>query len=260
MADTSRIRGKVAVVTGATSGIGTACARNLADAGARVVLTARRADRLDALAEEIASRDGAAWPYALDVTDRKAVARFRRWLEEHERDADILVNNAGLARGLAALHSAEYEDWDEMIETNVKGVLNMMRELLPGMVERNAGHVVNIGSIAGHIAYPGGGVYCATKFAVRGLTQGANLDLVNTKVRMSSVDPGLVETEFSLVRFRGDKERAKQTYEGVDALEPEDVAAAVRFVLEAPPRVNVLSMVVMPTVQRSPFVMGRSDS
>ena len=252
----SRIAGKVAVVTGATAGIGAACVHSLAEAGVRVIATGRRSDRLQALADEIAEAGGEARPYALDVRDRKQVAGFAEWLETEGLAADILVNNAGLARGLDAVHDGKHDDWDEMIDTNVKGVLNMMRALLPGMVERDAGHVVNVGSIAGYVAYPKGNVYCATKFAVRGLTEGANLDLVNTKVRMSSVDPGLVETEFSLVRFRGDAARASQTYEGVDALRPEDVADAVRYVLEAPPRVNVLHMVVMPTIQRSPFVMG----
>lgn len=256
----SRIAGKVAVVTGATAGIGAACARSLAEAGARVVATGRRSDRLQALADEIGEAGGEARPYALDVRDRVSVANFAEWLEAEGLTADVLVNNAGLARGLDAVHDGKHDDWDEMIDTNVKGVLNMMRALLPGMVERDSGHVVNVGSIAGYVAYPKGNVYCATKFAVRGLTEGANLDLVNTQVRMSSVDPGLVETEFSLVRFRGDAARAGQTYAGVDALRPEDVADAVRYVLEAPPRVNVLHMVVMPTVQRSPFVMGDRDS
>ena len=256
----SRIAGKVAVVTGATAGIGAACVRSLAEVGAVVVATGRREDRLQALAEEAAGNGGEVRPHVLDVRDRGGVAAFAERMEAEGLAADILVNNAGLARGLDAVHDGKTDDWDEMIDTNVKGVLNMMRALLPGMVERDAGHVVNVGSIAGYVAYPKGNVYCATKFALRGLTEGANIDLVNTKVRMSSVDPGLVETEFSLVRFRGDAGRARQTYEGVDALQPEDVADAVRYVLEAPPRVNVLHMVVMPTVQRSPFVMGKKGS
>lgn len=245
------------MVTGATAGIGTACARVLGEAGARLVLTGRREGRLRSLADEIERAGGAARPYALDVTDRGGVSRFAEWMEAEGLVPEILVNNAGLARGLDPVHEGKHQDWDEMIDTNLKGVLNMMRALLPGMVERDAGHVVNVGSIAGYVAYPKGNVYCATKFAVRGLTEGANLDLVDTKVRMSSVDPGLVETEFSYVRFRGDQERAGQTYRDVDALQPEDVAEAVMHVLNAHPRVNVLHMVVMPTVQRSPFVMAR---
>ena len=256
----SRIAGKVAIVTGATAGIGAACVRSLAEAGARLVPTGRRGDRLQALADEVAGNGGQAHPYVLDVRDRIGVAAFAEWLEGEGLAADILVNNAGLARGLDPVHEGKHDDWDEMIDTNVKGVLNMMRALLPGMVARDSGHVVNVGSIAGYMAYPKGNVYCATKFAVRGLTEGVNIDLVNTKVRMSSVDPGLVETEFSLVRFRGNAARASRTYEGVDSLQPEDVADAVRYVLEAPPRVNVLHMVVMPTVQRSPFVMGNRGS
>lgn len=256
----SRIAGKVAVVTGATAGIGAACVRSLTEAGALVVATGRREDRLRALAGEVAGNGGEVRPHVLDVRDRGGVAAFVERLEADGLAADVLVNNAGLARGLNAVQDGNTDDWDEMIDTNVKGVLNMMRALLPGMVERDAGHVVNIGSIAGYMAYPMGNVYCATKFALRGLTEGANIDLVDTKVRMSTVDPGLVETEFSLVRFRGDASRARQTYEGVDALQPEDVADAVRYVLEAPPRVNVLHMVVMPTVQRSPFVMRKKGS
>ena len=254
----NRIRGKTAVITGATAGIGEACARSLAEACARLVLIGRRSDRLESLVSEVAGVTGSdVRPYTLDVRDRAGVSDFVDWLEGEGLTVDILVNNAGLARGLDTVQEGKHEDWDDMIDTNIKGLLNMTRALLPGMVARDSGHVVNIGSIAGHMVYPKGNVYCATKYAVRALTEAASLDLVDTSVRMSSVDPGLVETEFSLVRFRGDDDRAKTVYEGVDSLLPEDVADAVHYVLNTRPRVNVLHMLVMPTVQRSPYVMSR---
>ena len=257
----NRIRGKTAVVTGATAGIGEACARTLAGAGVDLVLVARRRDRLEALAADLAAGAGVEvlWR-TLDVRDRDGVAAFAQWLDGRGVAVDILVNNAGLARGLDTVQEGSHEDWDDMIDTNVKGLLNVTRAILPGMVARDSGHVVNVGSIAGHMVYPKGNVYCATKYAVRALTDAVNLDLVGTRVRMSSVDPGLVETEFSLVRFRGDEDRARTVYEGVDSLMPEDVADAVHYVLNTRPRVNVLNMLVMPTVQRSPFVMTREEA
>lgn len=254
----NRIEGRTAIVTGATAGIGEACARALAKMGARMVLAARRSDRLEALARGIAA-DGAPEPLTatLDVRDRAGVDDFVARLERDGPIPDILVNNAGLARGLDTVQEGSPSDWDEMIDTNLKGLLNMMRAVLPGMVARDSGHVVNLGSIAGRIVYPKGAVYCATKYGVRAITQGANIDLLGTRVRMSSVDPGLVETEFSLVRFRGDEGRARTVYEGVDSLRAEDIADAVCYVLNTPPHVNVQEMLVMPTAQRSPYAMDR---
>ena len=253
----NRIEGKTAIVTGATAGIGQACADALAVMGVRLVLTGRREERLASVAAEVSGRAPDVHTYVLDVRDRDGIEAFVTWLGDHDLQPDILVNNAGLARGLDRVQEGSHEDWDEMIDTNVKGLLNMTRAILPGMVERDAGHVVNIGSIAGRIVYPMGNVYNATKFAVRALTQAMNIDLVGTRVRASSVDPGLVETEFSVVRFRGDSDRAEAVYRGVDALHPEDIADAVVYVLNTPPHVNVQEMLVMPTVQRSPFVMDR---
>ena len=195
--------------------------------------------------------------YVLDVRDRAGVIAFADWLEREGVTVDILINNAGLSRGLDTVQEGKDDDWDDMIDTNIKGLLNMTRALLPGMIARDSGHVVNLGSIAGHMVYPRGNVYCATKYAVRALTDAINVDLIGTRVRMSSVDPGMVETEFSLVRFRGDAEQAATVYEGVDSLMPEDIADAILFVLNTRPRVNVLNMLVMPTVQRSPYVMDR---
>jgi len=187
------------------------------------------------------------------------VTKVAEWLAGRGVTIDNRLNSAGLARGLDTVQEGSHDDWDDMIDTNVKGLINVTRAILPGMIARDSGHVVNIGSIAGHMVYPKGNVYCATKYAVRALTDAANLDLAGTRVRMSSVDPGLVETEFSLVRFRGDEERARTVYEGVDSLMPEDIADAVYYVLNTRPRVNVLNMLVMPTVQRSPFVMAREE-
>ena len=248
----NRIRGRTAIVTGATSGIGEACARALAGMGVRVVLTGRRGGRLETLARELSARSA-----VFDVRDREAVDDFAAWLENEGVAPDILVNNAGLARGLDTVHEGKHDDWDEMIDTNLKGLLNMTRAILPGMVARDSGHVVNLGSIAGRMIYPKGAVYCATKYAVRAVTEGANVDLLGTGVRMSSVDPGMVETEFSLVRFHGDDARARTVYEGVDPLTPEDIADAICYVLNTPPHVNVQQMLIMPTMQRSPYVLDR---
>lgn len=254
----NRIRGKTAIVTGATSGIGEACARSLAGMGVRVVLTGRRSDRLQALAGEFAATSGMeSLTATFDVRDRAEVDAFVARLDSEGVVPDILVNNAGLARGFSTVQEGSHDDWDEMIDTNVKGLLNMTRAILPGMVARDSGHVVNLGSIAGRMIYPKGAVYCATKYAVRAITEGANVDLFGTSVRMSSVDPGMVETEFSLVRFHGDHDRARTVYEGVDPLTAEDVADSVCYVLNTPPHVNVQHMLVMPTVQRSPYVLDR---
>ncbi len=254
----NRIRGKTAIVTGATAGIGEATARSLADAGVHTVLIGRRSDRLESMAADIAGGSGTeVRTYVLDVRDRAGVIAFADWLEREGVTVDILINNAGLSRGLDTVQEGKDEDWDDMIDTNVKGLLNMTRALLPGMIARDSGHVMNLGSIAGHMVYPKGNVYCATKYAVRALTDAINVDLIGTRVRMSSVDPGMVETEFSLVRFRGDAERAATVYEGVDSLMPEDIADAILFVLNTRPRVNVLNLLIMPTVQRSPYVMDR---
>ena len=254
----NRIRGKTALITGATAGIGQACARSLAAMGVHLVLAARRRERLAALADELAREHGdEPLVRELDVRDRAAVNDFAAWLDDRGTAIDILVNNAGLSRGLDDLQDGSHQDWDEMIDTNIKGLLNITRAILPRMIARDSGHVVNLGSIAGHMVYPKGNVYCATKYAVKALTQAANIDLVGTQVRMSSVDPGMVETEFSLVRFRGNDDRASAVYAGVKPLVAEDIADNICYVLNAPPHVNIQHMVVMPTQQRSPYVIAR---
>ncbi len=247
-----------AVITGASAGIGRSCAEAFAREGAHLTLAARRQDRLEEIQEELTQRYGVRVEVGkVDVRDPSQVDRFVERTLETSGAPDVLVNNAGLSRGLSPLHEGEVRDWEEMIDTNVKGLLYMTRGFLPAMVERDSGHVVNLGSIAGHIVYPGGNVYNASKFAVKALTEGLNMDLVGTRIRVSSVDPGLVETEFSRVRFRGDESRAKKVYEGYTPLSPDDVAEVVRYVAAAPPHVNIFQTVIYPTDQRSPFVLHR---
>lgn len=256
----SSLEGSVVLITGASAGIGAACARRFAADGADLVLWARREDRLAALAAglgEAHASDVATRP--VDVRDREVVAREAEALVRAGRVPDVLLNNAGLASGLDLLHEGDYDDWDRMIDTNVKGLLNVTRELLPHMVARGTGHVINIGSTAGHQVYPKGNVYNATKFAVKALTEGMNLDVAGTGVRVSSVDPGFVHTEFSRVRFHGDDERAESVYRGFEPLTAEDVADCVHFVATRPPHVNVFDMILLPTAQRNVYVLDRGE-
>jgi serine 3-dehydrogenase len=254
----SRVAGKVVLVTGASSGIGAACARRLAAEGAHLVLWARRAERLERLADELAQAHGVAVRRAtVDVRDRGAVHRAAAELVAAGAVPDVLINNAGLASGLAKIHEGDPEDWDRMIDTNLKGLLNVTRAVLPHMVARRRGHVVNIGSTAGHQTYPMGNVYNATKFGVRALTEAMNLDLAGTPLRVSAVDPGFVETEFSEVRFHGDTERAKAVYQGFRPLTADDVADVVAYVVNLPEHVNILDVIVVPTAQRNVYVVDR---
>ncbi len=254
----SRIAGKLILITGASSGIGEACARRFAAEGARLVLWARRADRLERLAAEL-PRHGAG-PYrlaAVDVRDRAAVNRAAAALVAAGHVPDVLINNAGLASGLTKVQEGDPDDWDRMIDTNVTGLLNVTRAILPHMVTRRRGHIVNLGSTAGHMTYPMGNVYNATKFAVRALTEGMNLDVAGTPIRVSAVDPGFVETEFSEVRFHGDKERAKAVYQGFTPLSANDVADAIAYIVNLPEHVNILDLVIVPTAQRNVYVVDR---
>ena len=258
---TARIAGQLALVTGASAGIGEACARRLARDGANLELWARRADRLERLASQIEAECGArVATAAVDVRDCDAVqARSERLIEE-AGPPGILVNNAGLAAGLAPVHEGRLDDWNRMIDTNIKGLLFVTRSLLPAMIRRGSGHVVNIGSVAGRQVYPGGGVYCASKYAVQALTEAAIVDTLGSGVRVSGVNPGLVETEFSLVRFDGDEERARTVYQDVDALQPEDVADVVSFVVNAPPHVNLADVLVLSHHQASVHHILRESS
>jgi len=241
---------RTTLITGASSGIGEACAHVFAAAGDRLVLLARREDRLEELARVLSGTHGTqAQCLAVDVRDRAAVESTLAALPEGWGDVDVLINSAGLAAGTGAFQDADPDDWDRMLETNVRGVLTGTRALLPGMVARGSGHVVNIGSIAGRGAYPGGAVYSATKAALDRITAGLRMDVLGSGVRVSSVDPGMVETEFSLVRYAGDRDRADRIYAGMMPLTATDVAEAVQWVTDRPPHVVVADMMLLPVAQ-----------
>jgi 3-hydroxy acid dehydrogenase/malonic semialdehyde reductase len=250
----------VVLVTGASSGIGAACSRAFARSGARLLVAARRIERLTALAGELATLGAAEVRVeGLDVRDAEAVAELIESLPSDWREIEVLVNNAGLSRGLAPLHGGRLDDWNEMIDTNVRGLLHVDRAVVPLMVARGRGTVVHIGSIAGHEVYPGGSVYCATKHAVRAITGALRLDVVGTGVRVSSIDPGMVETEFSEVRFHGDKRRASAVYRGMNPLRAEDVAELVWFAATRPDHVNLAEVLLLPTDQASATSVHRRD-
>ncbi len=242
------LRDKTVLITGASSGIGAACARAFAAGGARLILAARRRDRLEELA---AGLDAPTLTIPLDVRDRAAVEAAVAGLEGPWEEIEMLVNNAGLSRGLETIHEGDPGDWEEMIDTNVKGLLWLTRAVVPGMVNRDRGHVINIGSVSGRDVYPNGAVYCATKFAVHAINTGLRIDLKGTRVRASTVDPGMVESEFSLVRFHGDAERADAVYRNYPPLQPEDIAEAVVFCATRPPHVNIAEVVMWPTDQKT---------
>ncbi|MHC5610312.1 MAG: SDR family oxidoreductase [Nostoc sp.] len=252
------LKNQIILITGASSGIGTACARIFAGAGAKLILAARRLERLQQLADTL-SKDFSTEFHLLelDVRDRSAVESAISTLPPAWAEIDILINNAGLSRGLNKLHEGSFQDWEDMIDTNVKGLLYLSRYVVPGMVSRDRGHVVNLGSIAGHQTYPGGNVYCATKAAVRAISEGLKQDLLGTRVRVTSVDPGMVETEFSEVRFHGDSERANKVYEGVTPLTADDVADVIFFCVTRSPHVNINEVVLMPVDQASATLVNR---
>jgi serine 3-dehydrogenase len=253
------LQGKTVFITGASSGIGFACAQAFAREGARLILSARRKERVDALAEELRKTHGTeSLTFHLDVRQQPAVEKAVQDLPAAWQDIEVLVNNAGLSRGLDKLHEGKLQDWEEMIDTNVKGLLYVSRAVIPGMVARGKGTIINIGSLAGHEVYPGGNVYCATKFAVDALTRGLRHDLFDTPLRVCTVDPGLVETEFSMVRFRGNEQRAKTVYQNLAALTGEDVAEAVLFCASRPPHVQIAELIVLPTNQASATLVHRA--
>jgi len=254
------IRDQVACITGASAGIGKATAMALAKEGTRLLLCARTTDALIETREELL-RTGATdvHIFALDVRNRSAVADTFAQLPAEWQNIDILVNNAGLARGLEKFYLDDIDNWEEMIDTNVKGLLYVTRAVLPGMVQRNRGHVVNLGSVAGWQAYAGGSVYCATKAAEKILSEGIRIDLMGTAVRVTSIDPGMVETRFSEVRFGGDKERAAKVYANTTPLTPEDIADAITWAVTRPAHVNVSSVLLMSIDQANAVTIYRRN-
>ncbi len=245
---------KIALVTGATSGIGEACARRLAMNGYNMIITGRRADRLDALAQELSTMGVGVITLEFDVRDREAATAAITSLPPEWQEIDVLVNNAGGALGLEPEYEGNFEDWDTMIDANVKGLLTMTRLVVPGMVKRDRGHVVNIGDAA----YANGNVYCATKAAVKALSDGLRIDVAHTSVRVTNIKPGLVETNFSVIRFHGDKEKADNVYKGIQPLTAEDIAECVAFAVNAPAHVQIAELLVLATHQASGSVIHRS--
>lgn len=249
---------KIVFVTGATSGIGAACARQFAEAGAALLLAARRKDVLAKTKVALESAGAArVHTLTLDIRDRVQVQSALDALPEAWRAIDILVNNAGLSRGLEKLQEGRIEDWEEMIDTNVKGLLYVTRAVVPGMVARGAGHVINIGSTAGHMTYPNGAVYCATKAAENRITEGLRQDLLGTPVRVTTVDPGMVETDFSKVRFHGDEARAAKVYQGLTPLQAEDVADAILWAATRPAHVNIAEVLLTSVDQANSLLFNR---
>lgn len=252
------LQGTTVFITGASSGIGAACADVFAAAGARLVLVARRLERLKQLAAHLQERQTVEIHcLGLDVRDRPQVDQDIASLPPEWSSIDILINNAGLSRGLDPFPDASLEDWEEMIDTNIKGLLYVTRALLPGMLGQNRGHIINVGSIAGLQVYPRGHVYCATKAAVQALTEGLKLDLLGTPLRVTGIEPGLVETEFSQVRFHGDGDRAAKVYENLTPLTGRDVAETILFCASRPAHVNINQIVLMPVDQASTTLVHR---
>ncbi|MGL5785749.1 MAG: SDR family oxidoreductase [Bacteroidales bacterium] len=249
---------KTILITGATSGIGEAVARQMAGAGHRLILTGRRADRLTSLSHSLKEQfQSEVLTLSFDVRERSVVEQIFSTLPEEWQNIDVLLNNAGLAAGLAPIQSGDVEDWETMIDTNIKGLLYITRAVLPFMISRQKGHIINIGSIAGTETYPNGNVYCATKHAVNSLSEGMRMDLIQTGIKVSQILPGAVETEFSIVRFKGDTQRAGKVYEGFTPLSADDIASAITFVIEAPAHVNISDMMILPSAQASATITNR---
>lgn len=246
----NQMKDKIVFITGASSGIGEACARKFASQGANLILNARNISKLGELKEELESVfQIKVHLLPFDVRDRNIVTASLKSLPDAWKNIDILVNNAGLVIGVDKEFEGDLDEWDIVVDTNIKGLLTMTRLVVPGMVERGSGHIINIGSIAGEAAYPGGSVYCATKAAVKVLSDGLRIDLVDTPLRVTNIKPGMVETNFSVIRYRGNKQTADNFYKGIHALSGEDVAESVYFAASAPPHVQIAEILVMPTNQ-----------
>jgi NADP-dependent 3-hydroxy acid dehydrogenase YdfG len=253
------MKNKIALITGATSGIGKACALTLAKMGFDIIGTGRRADRLEELANELDS-EVRFLPLVFDVRDRVKVLEILENLPENWKAIDVLINNAGNAHGIDPVQSADLDDWDAMIDINVKGLLYVSRAIIPGMTDRKSGMIINIGSIAGKEVYPNGSVYCGSKHAVDAITQGMRMDLNPTGIRVVAIHPGLVETEFSLVRFKGDESRSEKIYQGFEPLVAQDIADVIEFVVTRPAHVTIADVVVLPTAQASATIVNKKPN
>lgn len=251
---------KIVLITGATSGIGEACARKFAQGGYDVIITGRRAQLLANLKKELEAEGVRVLALAFDVRNRNAATAAINSLPLEWQQIDVLINNAGLALGLEPEYEGSFEDWETMIDTNIKGLLTMTRLVVPRMVKRDSGHVINIGSVAGDAAYAGGNVYCGTKAAVKTITDGLRIDLAHTSVRVTNVKPGLVETHFSNVRFHGNDARAEKVYEGVKSLTGTDIAEVVFYAASAPAHVQIAEVLVLATHQANGSVLHRDTS
>lgn len=248
---------KIVLITGATSGIGEACARKFSQNGDKLILTGRNEARLTAIADELKAQGTEVMTLKFDVRDREAAKAAIESLPADWQEVDVLVNNAGLALGLEPEYEGSSDDWDGMIDTNVKGLLTMTRLIVPGMIARNSGHIINMGSVAGDAAYAGGNVYCATKAAVKALSDGLRIDVANTAVRVTNLKPGLVETNFSNIRFHGDEERAANVYKGIKPLTGEDIADVAVYAANAPAHVQIAEVLILATHQASGSVIVR---
>ena len=248
---------KVVMITGATSGIGMACARKFAENGDRLILTGRNEDRLADIKKELVAQGADVLTLAFDVRDREKASQAVKTLPAEWQEIDVLVNNAGLALGLEPEYEGNLDEWETMIDTNVKGLLTMTCLVVPGMVQRNSGHIINVGSVAGDAAYAGGNVYCATKAAVKALTDGLRIDVAHTAIRVTNLKPGLVETNFSNIRFHGDSERAANVYKGVKPLTGDDIADVAVYASNAPAHVQIAEVLILATHQASGSVIVR---
>lgn len=254
------LKNKIVFISGATSGIGKACATGFARAGSNLILCARSIETLNTFAQELRKEFGVkVYDFKLDVRDREAVESSIARLPVEWKNIDILINNAGLAKGMNKFYEDNPDNWDVVIDTNVKGLLYVTRAIVPLMVARNSGHIINMGSIAGHEAYPKGSVYCASKHAVDAITKSLRMDVVDHNIRVSTIDPGMVETNFSVIRFDGDKEKAKNVYKGLDPLTAEDIADTIIFMASRPPHVNIAEVVIYPTAQASATIAHRNS-